>query len=221
MDPAEEQRWNAAALAGGVRLPAIRIWTYGRAGVVLGRAQRPDDALLRRAREAGVGVHERLTGGGAVLVGPWLLAASVVLPPGHRLVAPSIPASYGWFGEAHASVLRELGIEPRVVTRPVDPGDLGWSCFAGLSHGEVEVGGRKLVGLSQARRRGGALFSSGLLLGQTPWALLCDVMGQPRAAAQRLEQLSTSCAALLGPVPVEPAARALLAVLERSIVGAG
>src|SRR5262245_57524620 len=125
------------ALGGEVPLPAVRVWSYDAPAVVLGRAQRPDEAMLGRAGRAGVEVVERPTGGGAVLAGSWLLGASVVLPPGHPLVTPSIPASYGWLGRAHAEWLRRAGVVADVVERPRDAGELKWACFAGQSHGEL------------------------------------------------------------------------------------
>jgi lipoate-protein ligase A len=221
LDPAEEQRWNAEALAGGVDLPAVRVWTYDRAAVVLGRSQRADDAHAARARRAGVDLYERATGGGAVLVGPWMLAASVVLPPDHPLVDRSIAASYEWIGEAHASWLRDAGIPARIVPRPTDPGELRWACFAGRSHGEVEVDGRKIVGLAQARRRAGVLFSAGMLLSTPAWEVLCDVMGKPAEAARSLEERTTSCVPFVGKVSVAGAACGVLARLSAAVTGGG
>jgi lipoate-protein ligase A len=198
----------------------VRAWRYPRAAVVLGRSQRADDALVARARGAGLEVRERASGGGAVLVGPWMFGASLVLPPGHRLVGRDIAASYFWLGEVFAAWLRTAGIDAQLVTRPVDAGVLKWSCFAGLSHGEVVVDGRKLLGLAQARRRGGTLFEAGLLLDATPWELLCEVLAQPPEAARELAARATSCAALLGAPPPEDALRDLAARLEAAVAGA-
>jgi lipoate-protein ligase A len=184
-----------------VALPAVRVWSYNAPAVVLGRAQRPDEAMLSRARGAGVAVVERPTGGGAVLAGPWLLGASVVLPPDHPRVTPSIPASYGWLSRAHAAWLRAAGIIAEPAPRPRDAGELGWACFAGQSHGELLVAGRKLVGLAQARRRAGVLFSAGTLLAAPPWDLLCEVMGQPPEQARALAEATISLAELGGSPP--------------------
>ena len=194
-------------------LPAVRVWSYSAPAVVLGRAQRPDDAMLERARRAGVEVVERPTGGGAVLAGGWLLGASVAVPPDHPLVTPSIPASYQWLGRAHAEWLRQAGVHAIPVERPRDPGELRWACFAGLSHGELLAGGRKIVGLAQARRRAAVLFSAGTLLSPTPWELLCEVMGQPPASAHALAQTTVSVEELAGQ-PAEDLAATLHAALS-------
>lgn len=198
VDVEGEQRWNSAALAGELELPAVRVWTYLRPGVVLGRTQRLDEERRARARRVGLDVCERSTGGGAVLAGPWLLAASVVLPAGHPLVVPSIPASYRWIGELHAALLRDAGIAASVAAQPIDAGELRWACYGGLSHGEIAIEGRKLLGLAQARRRAGTLFSTGLLVGATPWADLAEVMGEPPSAARALAERTTWVTADLG-----------------------
>lgn len=218
--PAEEHSWNAGALEGAADLPAIRVWIYDRAAVVLGRSQHADDEGAARARRAGVDLCERASGGGAVLVGPWMLGASVVLPPDHPLIGRNIAASYRWLGEAHASLLRDAGVAASIVERPTDPGELRWACFAGRSHGEVEVNARKIVGLAQARRRLGVLFSAGTLLETPAWEVLCDVMGKPAATARSLEERTTSCAAILGAISADGVARSLLARLHAAVAGA-
>jgi lipoate-protein ligase A len=199
VSPSEEQAWNAAALATPVVAPAVRVWRYRTAAVVLGRGQRPDEEMAARARRAGVALVERASGGGAVLAGPWLIAATIVLPPGHRRTPASIPASYGWLGEAHVGWLSEAGVTGAQVAGHTTPaGALRWACYAGLGHGEVVAGGRKLVGLAQARRRNGTLFVAGTLFDETPWPLLCEVMGQPPEAALELAASTASCLSLGG-----------------------
>ena len=214
--PADEQRWNELALGGGLALPAVRVWSYDAPAVVLGRAQRPDAEMLDRARRAGVEVVERPTGGGAVLAGAWLVGVSVVLPPDHRLVTPSIPASYGWLGRAHAAWLRDAGVTAVPVERPRDAGELRWACFAGQSHGELLVAGRKIVGLAQARRRAAVLFSAGTLVARPPWDLLSEVMGRSPASALALAESTVSLDELAGPITPDLVAlrAALSAALE-------
>ncbi|HEY8708780.1 MAG TPA: ligase, partial [Burkholderiaceae bacterium] len=70
-----------------MQLPLVRVQP-GRATVlVLGRAQRelPTDGSLP--------VRLRSSGGGAVLSGPWLLRAAVVLPRSHPLVQNGLVAA--------------------------------------------------------------------------------------------------------------------------------
>jgi lipoate-protein ligase A len=188
----------------------VRVWRYDRAAVVLGRGQRSDAALEARARRLGLEVHGRATGGGAVLAGPWMIGATVVLPPGHRRAIPDLRASYRWLGEAHGRWLERLGVRVELVDKPVDRG-LGWACYGGSSYGELDAGGAKLVGLAQARRRTGALFSAGTLVSRVPWELLVDVMGRALAEAHALARATTSVAAIAGAAPLDELAVALLA----------
>lgn len=217
MDDDEQPRWDGDALEGHVPLPAIRTWRYARPTVVLGRAQRVDATMADRAARAGVTLRDRPSGGGAVLVGPWMLGVSVVLPADHHLVDRNIARSYGWFGEIFAGWLRAAGVDARLVAQPVAAGELRWACFAGLSHAEVVVDDRKLVGLAQARRRPGTLFAAGLLVARTPWELLCDVMGQPAEHAPLLAARTVSLAELPGAPDVDGAARALEARLAAAV----
>jgi lipoate-protein ligase A len=67
-----------------------------------------------------------------------------------------------------------------------------WSrsvCFAGLGPGEVTVGGRKVVGISQRRRRDGALFQCAALLAWDARATAA-ALGLPSAAVAELAGLA-------------------------------
>lgn len=193
-----EQVWNERQLAEPVRAPAWRLWAYERPAVVLGCSQR---RLLAQAREdEGLAVLLRGSGGGAVLVGPWMLGLSVALPADHPLVAPGLLASYRWLGELLAAVLQDAGVAARAL--PPDEargapaaGVLDWACFAGLSPWEpVAADGRKIAGLAQVRRRHGVLLVGGVLLATPDWPLLCAALGQPAEQAEALRLRTTSWA---------------------------
>jgi lipoate---protein ligase len=220
---AEEQQWSAVMLREPVAEPALRTWVYREPAVILGCSARPQARQRERAAAAGMEFCVRQSGGGAVLAGPWLLGASVVLPPRHPLVTTSIAQSFRWLGLAHQAWLRSLGIAAHAVTAPVAPRDnaLRWACFGGLSHWEVAVGDRKIVGLAQARRRNGVLFCAGVLIAAPPWELLCDVLELPRAQALDLAGRTTSCAEVLGaPASAEALAPSLLRALSAAVEAA-
>jgi len=229
--PAEEQAWNERHLSRPVRAPLIAAWSYGVPAVVLGCSQRPDAAMNAAARAAGVALVERRSGGGAVLAGPWLLGVSVVLPPDHPLVVPSVTESYRWFGEAHAAALRRAGIQCQTVrvatartvarwwrSEPTST-TARWACFGALSPWEVmTAGGRKLVGLAQVRRRTGALLVSGTLLAQPDWRVLSRVVDGSAGAAAQLDERASSCEAELGcPVHPDPMARLIVDALQHAL----
>jgi lipoate---protein ligase len=144
--------------------------------VVLGRGQ-------REARPVeGHGQLQRPSGGGAVLMDGDLLSLDVVLPADHPwLEDPDLGAVFDPIGRAWAAALADLGVEgatvhtgPATASRlgPEDRRPLAEVCYASLGRGEVSVGGRKLVGLSQRRRRQGALVQCGILRRWAPEPLV-------------------------------------------------
>jgi lipoate-protein ligase A len=216
----QEQEWIAFALREPVTQSTVRVWAYRSAAVVLGCSGRSTPAVSRRALAAGVDLCIRPTGGGAVLAGPWLLGTSVVLPPQHPLVVPSVPESFRWFGLAHAAWLQSIGISARAAPAAMaTPGRaVPWACFASLSHWEVEATRGKIVGMAQCRRRNGILFSSAILVGPPPWELLCEVLGHSRVDAAVLAERTSSCSQIVGrPEAGEKLAPSLLLHLSEEL----
>lgn len=206
----EEQAWNERQLASTVVAPQVRLWSYRQAAVVLGCAQRQALDNLPGAAISGMETLVRQAGGGAVLVGPWMLSASIALPHEHPLVTASPVSSYRWLGELYAGVLRNLGLAAHAVS-PEEARDfehahdlgksLDWACYGGISPWEVVVGQRKIVGLAQIRRRTGILLVAGLLLERPEWPLLCQAMDRPATHVYHLAQRTTSCADEIGVAP--------------------
>lgn len=205
VDAAGEQAWNEQQLAVPVRAARARLWLYGEPGVVLGRSQQ---ALLPSLDAGRQPIVERAAGGGAVLVGPWMLGASVVLPLGHRLLPEGAVAdSYRWLGALFVAALAGQGVAaesvPRERTRKAPP-DLAWACFAGISPWEVAIRDRKLVGFAQRRSRHGVLLVAGALLATVPWERLCEAMRRTGAQARELAATTIDASQALGrPVPPE------------------
>lgn len=213
--PLAEQEWITQQLAEPVHAPRLRLWTYPAPGVVLGCSQGGLLPQVQRAAPPECEIALRRAGGGAVLTGPWMLSASVVLPPEHRLLAGGLVASYHWLGAVHAGLLRDMGIDAHAIA-PEELGHsrsrpgLAWACFGGLSPWEVVVDGRKLVGLAQFRRRNGVLLTSGTLMFRPKWEVLCQALERPPADAAALDDCTLSCADALGaPVTAEAFARDL------------
>jgi len=156
--------------------PPVASWScVTLTALVLGRAAA--DPVLHRAALArrGITVLRRRSGGGPVLWDPDLVSLDVVVPAGHRLAGRDVTLSYRWLGAVVAEALTGLGVPARVV--PLDEARAGAArgdgpaqraaraCFGGLSPFEVlGPDGRKVVGLSQVRRRTGALFQCGIAL---------------------------------------------------------
>jgi lipoate-protein ligase A len=135
------------------------------ATLVLGSTQPAELPFPDAVRARGVEVVRRRGGGGAVYLEPgdhlWMDAW---IPRDDPLWNVDVSAAAEWVGAWWQRALAQSGMrDPSVHVhrgRSV-PGELGeLVCFAGRGPGEVFVGDRKLVGLSQWRSREGALFSS-------------------------------------------------------------
>jgi len=222
----QEQDWNQQQLVQTAHDPVWRLWGYQEPGLVLGCSQRN---ALGSSPAAAIEVVSRQAGGGAVLVGPWMLSASVVLPNAHALVSGNLVASYRWLGELYAALLQDMGIaahaivpeEARVLQQTV-PTELAWACYGGFSPWEVVVGKKKIVGLAQVRRRTGVLLVAGLLLDRPDWALLAQTMDKSATHAALLEDGTTSCTQQLGRKVLLPeVVPALAHALRNATDGAG
>jgi len=147
----------------GDRTIAPQVWWCDPtdSALVLGSRQSPD--LVDRAAASAVGltVTRRRSGGGAVVVrSDAVVWIDVVVP--HGLAPDDIRGAMVWIGEHWQSALEPmLAACDRPIEFEVHRGgmlDSAWSelvCFAGIGPGEVLLGGRKLVGLSQRRTRHG------------------------------------------------------------------
>lgn len=202
----DEQEWNRRKLSSAVTCPEYRLWAYHEPAVILGCSQSKLILGEPSSSPAGIDLLQRQTGGGAVLVGPWMLSASILLPCSHALVCDSAVQSYRWLGELFVSVLGDAGISAEAITpeqaresQHQNRGNqLGWACYGGLSPWEVVVGEKKIVGLAQVRRRTGILLVAGLLLDRPDWQLLCRAMDKQAGDADMLDRQTTSCAEQLG-----------------------
>lgn len=226
VSPLEEQQWNAAQLAAPVTEPRLRLWTYRAPGVVLGCSQSGLRQRLDGGNALAASAVQRGSGGGAVLTGPWMVSASIVLPPDHPLLGHGTLSSYRWLGALHAGLLRDAGIRayavpPEEVRLRQADARLKWACYGGLSPWEVVVGPRKIVGLAQLRKRSGVLITSGTLIGRPDWPLLCEALGQSQEHAALLDGCTTSYADQMGaPVLAEVLAERLHHMLIDVLGGA-
>ncbi len=151
--------------------PAVAWTTVTSPALVLGRAAQDPPLDLDLAGREGIAILRRGSGGGAVLWDTGLLALDVALPSEHRLADRDVVRAYRWLGEALGAAMAEIGVPGvRVVPPDVARADrvaaaaTAAACFGSLSPYEVVADGRKLVGLSQVRRREGALLQAGIPL---------------------------------------------------------
>ncbi len=105
-------------------------------------------------------VVRRRSGGAAVWLDPqtctWI---DVFVPAGDPLWRTDVGEAFDWLGVRLAAAFRSLGIPATAHRGPYDSGPAdGLVCFASRGRGEVTVGCRKLVGISQRRTRAGSRF---------------------------------------------------------------
>ncbi|MEZ5309555.1 MAG: hypothetical protein R2735_02980 [Microthrixaceae bacterium] len=124
---------------------------------------------------SGVEVARRRSGGGIVHLVPdahvWI---DVLLPRGDLLWTDDVSQSGEWLAEVWIRALGDMGVVGATMA------DAHWSdpelgrivCFAATGPGEIVVGERKLVGISQRRNRHGARFQCVVYLNQEPEAVL-------------------------------------------------
>ena len=165
----------------------VRFLDVNGPALLLGSTQPEAHVDAVAARRAGVEVARRRSGGGAVLVAPGAtLWCDIAIPSADPLWSPDVGRAFHWLGEVWVAALDRLGLEAAWHDGPMV--NTTWSrhvCFAGLGPGEVTVEGRKVIGLSQRRTRGVALFQCCALLRWEPEGLvgLLDLASGERALA--------------------------------------
>lgn len=167
--------------------------------LVLGSTQSVEVVDHQACRRHGVEVVRRRSGGGAVLLVPdevvWL---DVIVGRDDPMWDDDVGRAMWWVGEAWADALGHLGVADEGGIRPtVHRGGMvttEWSrlvCFAGLGPGEVTLGGRKLVGISQRRSRGVARFQCALYRRWTPEHLV-ELLMPPRPDVASMDVVAVS-----------------------------
>jgi lipoate-protein ligase A len=172
-----------------------------RPSVVLGSSQSVADIDPVVAARTGVDVARRRSGGGAVLLAPgsavWV---DIVVPVGDAWWEEDVGKAAWPVGRAWAAALEAIGSGPGSVWQgPLQRSE--WServCFAGLGAGEVQVRGRKVVGISQRRTRQGALFQT---VGLLEWdaAAILALLGVAGPEQDRAMASLADAAAGVGP----------------------
>jgi lipoate-protein ligase A len=192
-DPPTPGRLNMAvdeailnAVAARSAPPTLRLYGWSPACLSLGYGQPGSDAAIDRLAHYGWDAVRRPTGGKAILHTDEL-TYSLALPAGaggHPVAAVGIVESYLHISRALLAALEGLGLRPQSERRADDTRADGAVCFETPSHYEITVGGRKLVGSAQTRRRDGLLQHGSLPL-TGDLARICDALAYPDEAARQ------------------------------------
>ncbi len=140
--------------------------TVARPTLVLGSTQDLSRVASPAALSAGgVELVRRRSGGGAVFLAPGeQLWVDAWIPRDDPLWVADVAVAAEWVGAWWVSALVSCGASASAMVVHRGRSEAGprgeLVCFAGRGPGEVFVGARKVVGLSQWRAREGALFSS-------------------------------------------------------------
>jgi lipoate---protein ligase len=169
----------------------FEIWQHDVVGpaVVLGSSQPGSVVDAAACAAAGAEIVRRRSGGGAVLLVPgevtWI---DVIVPAGAPGWSDDVHGPMIWLGRHLAAAIGDLlGSGARLVVHERAMHTTPWSsiiCFDGLGAGEVTMGGRKLVGISQRRTRHAARLQCCWYSSYRPEDLLAllDVSARPPIA---------------------------------------
>lgn len=227
--PPARGAWNMAvdealleAAGSGQSLPTLRLYAWNPPCLSLGYAQSFAEVDLVRLQARGWEVVRRATGGRAILHTDEL-TYSVTAPPEEPRVAGTVLESYQRLARALLWAVHALGlpveVEEHAAPSSAAPGPV---CFEVPSAYEIVVGGKKLVGSAQARKKAGVLQHgtlplSGDLTRITQALVFPDEMARA-AAAEKLLTRATTAESVLGQVlPWETAAQAFVEGFERQL----
>jgi lipoate-protein ligase A len=177
-----------ASVARGDSVPTLRLYAWSPPCLSLGYGQRASDADVERIAAFGWQLVRRATGGRAILHTDEL-TYSVALPANHPLVEGDVVQSYRRISTALLCALELLGAQPQA-ERAAHNGANGAVCFETPSHYEITIGGRKLIGSAQVRRKDhhGSVLQHGTLPLYGDITRICDALAyaspEERAAAK-------------------------------------
>jgi lipoate-protein ligase A len=210
LTPPARGTWNMAldeaileAVGRGDSLPTLRLYAWEPPCLSLGYAQPVSDVDLARLRARGWDLVRRPTGGRAILHTDEL-TYSVTAPLDEPRVAGTLLETYNRLAQALVAALRQLGLPVEVQEHSAAPNGQNTNpvCFEVPSTYEITVGGKKLVGSAQARRKEGVLQHGTLPL-TGDLARIVQVLVFPdedarQAAAERLLGRAVTVESALG-----------------------
>ena len=225
--PPARGAWNMAvdesilaAMGSGGSLPTLRLYAWEPACLSLGYAQPLIDVDLPRLQARGWEMVRRPTGGRAVLHTDEL-TYSVIAPLDEPRVAGTVLESYRRLAQALVQALNLLSLPVQVNENSSAPLAAAANpvCFEVPSTYEITVGGKKLVGSAQARRKEGVLQHGSLPLAGDLTRIIQvlafpDEASRALAAARLLSRATTVETALHRDVSWDEASRAYITAFK-------
>ena len=234
--PPARGAWNMAvdesileAMGSGKSLPTLRLYAWEPACLSLGYAQPLTDVDIPRLQARGWEMVRRPTGGRAVLHTEEL-TYSVITPLNEPRMAGTVLESYRRLAQALVQALNQLtgtsgigaGGSPVQVNENSSAPNAPTAnpvCFEVPSTYEITIGGKKLVGSAQARRKEGVLQHGSLPLAGDLTRIIQvltfpDEASRAHAAARLLSRATTVETALVRKVSWDEAARAYISAFK-------
>jgi lipoate-protein ligase A len=210
--------------------PTLRLYAWEPACLSLGYAQSFKDVDVAALAANGWDVVRRPTGGRAILHTDEL-TYSVTGPVDEPRLEGSVLESYRRLSAALLDALHRLNLPAEVASPRLDVAGASISaraalhgpvCFEVPSDYEIVVGGKKLIGSAQARRKGGVLQHGSLPLhGDLTRIVQALVFGEgddrTTAAARLLERATTTETVLGRVIPWQAAAEAFAAAFAHAL----
>lgn len=221
--------WNMAVdeailehIGRGESLPTLRLYAWDPACLSLGHTQPFADVDTARLEARGWEVVRRATGGRAILHTDEL-TYSVTGSAQEPTLAGGVLESYNRIAQALFMAVRDLGLPVEIKQRKTsDSGIPNPVCFEVPSTYEITVGGKKLIGSAQARKKEGVLQHGSLPLKgdltRICQALTFESESARAEAAERLLMKATTVESALGrAVSWETAAQSFIRAFETQL----
>jgi lipoate-protein ligase A len=159
----------------GMSSPTLRLYAFEPAAISFGQNQKISEEIIRRAQDRCFDIVRRPTGGRAVLHANEL-TYSFVASGEYGGLSPSVSGAYKEICRGLQSAFELLGV----------PLELGGSnvaykqfqdCFHATTNSDLHVGGKKMIGSAQLRRRDAVLQHGSILLSQEQ-TLMAEILGE-------------------------------------------
>ena len=143
--------------------PTLRLYTYYSYCALVGRFQNIDNEIrVGYCRENGITINRRPTGGGAIIMGADQLGVALTIPGRGDDTYSNARELMGNFSEGLVRGLNQFGVEARFRRK-----------------NDIEVNGKKLVGLGVYRAPSGGLLFHASMLVDLDIALMLRVLNTP------------------------------------------
>lgn len=158
-----------ARVGAGERPPTLRFWGWTAPAVVIGRFQSVRNEIdTDAAREMGVAVVRRISGGGAMFVEPERTITYSLYLPRDMLAGVPLRESYEALDSWVVDAFRDLGLDARYV--PLN---------------DIACAGGKIGGAAQSRRAGAVLHHTTIAYEMDPRDMLRLLrLGRPRLSSR-------------------------------------